>query len=178
MAGHGAGRRVLEPSWGWQRFCSRGFQQGSFHKQAIKATLPSSVALTLPGRKQAHREQIHPEDIPDCCGNKPRAAPHRPRCPAGAGGWCPQAPARRCTEGRQWLLTAVQWWWQRRRDQFQRAARAAHSRGWGPSPVGTLLEDSTHGHGVPGQGTSDNRSSAGPWASDACQVPPGWMKVS
>lgn len=30
---------------------------------------------------------------------------------------------------------------------------------------------SSHGHGGPGQATSDNHSSAGLWASAACQVP-------
>lgn len=67
--------------------------------------------------------------------------PYRPQCPGGAGGWCPRAPAQRCTGGRQWRLRAGQWWWRHRRGRLRRAAQAAHSTAWGPGPAGTLLGD-------------------------------------
>lgn len=97
------------------------------------------------------------------------AGTHRPQHPAGACGWCPRAPARRCTGGRQWHPTAARWWWQRQRDRLRRAAR---SRGWGPGPAGTLLEDKHPRAWGPGEATSDNHCSA----SAARQVPPAWMK--
>lgn len=147
MTGHGAGRRVLEPSWGWQELRSRGFSAGKFPLAGNKGKLPPPQQCGFnPSREVTGPQGANPRGRPGCCGNEPRAVPlavtHRPPCPGGAGGWCPRAPAQRCTGGRQWRPTAGRWWRrQRRRDRLQRAARAARSRGWGPGPAGTLLED-------------------------------------
>ena len=139
-----------------------GFLAGKFPRagDAGAHPLPGSVVGVRPplraqtplGGRQAHSEQTHSAGVLSRHGRDARAATYRPRRPAGAGGWCPRAPARRCTAGRRWHPRAGPWWQRHRRGRLRRAARAARSRGWGRGPAGTLLGDNhpptvTRGHG-------------------------------
>lgn len=171
MTGQTQGRRkgLGSCSGAGEHPAAEAFWQGSLPKHTIQVHSPTPATWLGTG----HLKQLLGGDIkskstvqmPHAHG----ATTYHPRRPAGAGGWCPRAPARRCTGEKRWHLMAGLWWWPHRRGRLQRVTQVARSRGWGLGPAGTLLGDKQP-RSLLGTGGS------GP-APAACHVPWGGWRV-